>query len=84
MRKNHLVVRLSVRDGLLHPTPVDQGVDDVANVPLFVAALFEYLDPLVRYGHAQTVVETDASLFDWPAHTRHPGHVLFSKRPNLQ
>ena len=74
--KVHLVVRLGVGDGLLHPAPVRQRVDDVAHVPVLVFELFDELDPLVGNGHAEAVVEADATLFHRPAQRRHSGNIL--------
>ena len=72
-----LVVRLGVRDALLAPAAVLQAVHQVEHVPVVVVApLGEHLDPLVRDGHLQAVVEADAALGDGARERGHAGDVL--------
>ena len=67
---------LCIGDAALLPAPVGQGVHDVANVPVLVPLLLQQLDPHVRHGHRQTVVEPATTLRRGTAQGGHPGHVL--------
>jgi hypothetical protein len=72
-----LIVTFGVGDALLAVPSVDEGVDDVAHVPVVVAlGLLEELDPHVGNGHRQSVVEPDAARGNVSAEGRHAGDVL--------
>ena len=75
----HLVVGLSVGHAGLLVAPVGQRVHDVAHLPLVVRLLAQQLDPLVRDGHLQPVVEADASLLHRPA----PSSIILCCRLSL-
>lgn len=72
----HLIVALGVSDGAFHPPSVGERVHDVAHLPVLVALLLQQLDPHVRDGHAQPVVEPGAALRHRPAGRWHAGYVL--------
>mmetsp|Transcript_10489 Transcript_10489/g.27988 ORF Transcript_10489/g.27988 Transcript_10489/m.27988 type:complete len:478 (-) Transcript_10489:99-1532(-) len=73
---DRLVVRLAVRDDLLLVAPIRERVDDVPHVPGLVRALLQQLDPHVRDGHGQTVVEAEAAVLHGPAQRGHAADVL--------
>ena len=71
-----LVVRFGVSDRLDARQTVGQDVPNGVYVPLFVGYLLELSDPEIRNGHAQAVVETDASVCGRNRDARHAAHLL--------
>lgn len=56
-----LVMGFGIGHTSLLVTSVGESVDDVAHVPSVIGALFQQLDPHVRDGHGQSLVETNSS-----------------------
>ena len=71
-----LVVRFGIGDRLDAGQTVGQDVPNGVYVPLFVGYLLELSDPEIRNGHAQAVVEADASVCGWNRDARHAAHLL--------
>mmetsp|Transcript_73579 Transcript_73579/g.204461 ORF Transcript_73579/g.204461 Transcript_73579/m.204461 type:complete len:285 (+) Transcript_73579:237-1091(+) len=73
---NRLIVRLDVRDARLLPSPILQGVCDVAHIPLIVRNLLEELNPHIWNSHREAVVEAESSLLHRPAKRGHARYVF--------
>lgn len=71
-----LIVRFGIGHRILAPPAIGQCVHNVAHVPVIVAGLLEQLDPFVRYGHAEPVIEADATFVDRTTEGRHARHIL--------
>ena len=69
-------MRFGVSDRLDARQTVGQDVPNGVYVPLFVGYLLELSDPEIRNGHAQAVVETDASVCGRNRDARHAAHLL--------
>mmetsp|Transcript_386 Transcript_386/g.1477 ORF Transcript_386/g.1477 Transcript_386/m.1477 type:complete len:637 (-) Transcript_386:241-2151(-) len=76
-----LIVRFGVRDALFAVATVLHGEHQVTHVPVFIRTpLAQDLDPLVRDGHLEAIVETDTAFADRAAKRRHAAHVFRDRR----
>lgn len=67
---------LGIRNTLLGMPPVGQDVRNISNLPLIVGLFLEELDPHVRDGHGQAVVESDAAFVDGSTEGGHARDVF--------
>ena len=71
-----MVVALAVRDSLLAMPSVSECPADAADVPVLILDLLQDLDPHVRNGHSEPVVEAHTTKGKGQAQSGHAGHVL--------
>ena len=71
-----LVVALAVGNRLLTVPSVCERPANATNIPVFVLGLFEDLDPHIRNGHGQPVIEADTTEREGETQSRHAGHIL--------
>ena len=71
-----LVMRFGIADALLFPAPISHAMRQVAHIPHLIRRVLEQLDPEVRQEHAQSIVETNATVLDCPAESWHPRDIF--------
>ena len=81
-----LIVRLSIGDAFLHPSPIGQRMQHQTNVPVFILLLLEHLDPHVGDGHSEAIVEacpTWSKWEQWPQNYNNNYSSLLSSNQNV-
>ena len=53
-----LIVTFGITDGMLFRTFVGQFVKHIPDMPLLIFFIFDQFDPIIRYSHAHTKIET--------------------------
>jgi hypothetical protein len=71
-----LVVTLCVCNGLLAVASIRQNPTNTCHIPVLVFLFLEDFDPHVRYGHCQTIVESDTTNRKLQAKSRHSRYIF--------
>lgn len=71
-----LIVGFSVGDVRFSVAAIGQGAPDFFDIPFFITAVLEELDPVVWKPHGEAMAEADATFRDRSTEPRHTGHIF--------
>ncbi len=71
-----LVMAFAIRDSLLIGTSVCQLPEYRSGMPILILLLLDHLNPIIRYTHSHTVVETNATISIFRSQTGHTAHLF--------